>query len=343
MQSVQEMLYALRAQVDDYMRRLIETQAPHKQDILLYSLGWLDRDMRPLTSYTGKRIRPALCLLTYQALTGETAPAVPIAASAELFHSFSLIHDDVMDRDDERRGRPTAWRIWGDGIAITAGDTLFALAFSCLRDVATTTEAQRSRLYAALADTGVLLGKGQHLDMSFEQQTDVTEAMYLEMIAGKTAALIAYATYGAALLGTEDEARIQALHRFGHALGMAFQIRDDYLNLWSPQYQASKTAYGDLLRKKKTLPVLYILANSTPARRDRLQAIYANTSAPMTQDELAFTVEALHATDAEAYTRLTVDQYIQTALDALQTAGVDDADAAAGLIALAEFLLERDL
>jgi len=171
--------------------------------MMRYHLGWADENFRPSEQYAGKRLRPLLCLLVCEVCGGDWGRALPAAAALELMHNFSLIHGDIEDECDTRRGRPTVWRLWGLAQAINVGDAMYALSFRALGrlhgmgvDAHTVCQAQALLQQAALA-----LCQGQYMDLDFEGRLDVDIPLYLEMIEKKPAALIACATEMGALLG----------------------------------------------------------------------------------------------------------------------------------------------
>src|SRR2546423_2071924 len=218
------------AAVDEEIRTLLHTGDTSLQPfygMMLYQLGL---DARKAS---GKRLRPVLCTLVYEAITGDPSAALPAAAAIELLHNFTLIHDDIEDQDPARHHRPTVWSVWGVPQAINAGDGMFAvsrLAVQRLRGF----PAERVLEFAKLVDDAcVRVCEGQFLDISFETRTDVTTERYRAMAAKKTGALFAAAAQGAALLATDDPKVREALARFGDAFGQAFQAYDDVLGIWA--------------------------------------------------------------------------------------------------------------
>ncbi len=223
--------------------------------MLAYHLGWVDAQLQPARQDAGKRIRPMLCLLACAACGGDPAQALPAAAAIELLHNFSLIHDDIQDRSETRRGRPTVWALWGIAQAINAGDALFTIAHRALwRLRERGVPAKRILEIAERFDAACLmLTRGQHFDLAFESAERVTVAEYMAMIQGKTAALLGAATGIGARLADHPPGDLEA---FGEALGMAFQIQDDLLGIWGDPAVTGKSAADDLRTRKKTLPVI---------------------------------------------------------------------------------------
>jgi geranylgeranyl diphosphate synthase type I len=212
----------------------------------------------------GKRIRPLITLLCCAAADGNWQNALPAASAIELIHSFTLIHDDIEDHSDTRRGRATLWKLWGIPQAINTGDSLFVVSRLTTHRLTEKDISPQLILEAqyTLDQACLRLTQGQHLDLAFETQDKVTIDEYLEMIEGKTSALItASSTIGAQLAGAPDSI-IERYRTFGHHLGLAFQVQDDILGIWGDPEKTGKPASDDLRQRKKTLPTLYGIANS---------------------------------------------------------------------------------
>ncbi|MPZ24789.1 MAG: polyprenyl synthetase family protein, partial [Dehalococcoidia bacterium] len=220
-----------------------------------YHLGWQDREGNT-TEAEGKALRPVACLLSCEALGGNFERALPAAAAIELVHNFSLVHDDIQDGDEERRGRPTVWKLWGAAQAINAGDLLWALANRVLAR-ATWPAAAVAAGMEALNDAALRMIEGQYLDLAFEGQTGVGVDDYLAMTGRKTGALFGAALeLGALAAGADNRAR-DSLRESGENLGVSFQIHDDVLGIWGDSALTGKSARNDILRRKKSLPLLH--------------------------------------------------------------------------------------
>jgi geranylgeranyl diphosphate synthase type I len=316
------------------MRAVVnEGPQPRLFNVMLnYHLGFVDSDGMPTTAATGKRIRPILTLLSCEACGGDWQQALPAAAAIELLHNFSLIHDDIEDRDELRRGRPTLWKLWGEAQAINAGDAMFALAHLALLR-ASADPARLMRAMHAFERMCVQLTIGQHLDLSFESRSDVTTEEYMRMIESKTAALTAAACEIGALLASADEATVRALASFGRWLGIAFQLQDDVLGIWGDPALTGKQD-SDLANGKKTLPVLY-----AAARDPRIRMCYANGGRPDSA-EVAQIRALIEAAGGKDHTERTAREAYANALAALEAAGLNN-PASQALRALAERLVER--
>ncbi len=290
--------------------------AQHYQ-MMHYHMGWVDESFRPGAFGTGKRIRPLLCLLACAAVGGDPALALPAASAVEILHNFSLIHDDIEDGDETRRHRPTVWKVWGVPQAINAGDGMFALAFAALLSSRGWGVAEGA-LVAALtrfAACCAALTEGQHLDLRFEQEESVSVADYLRMIEGKTASLVAASLSIGALLGGASRECDNALYRFGLHIGLAFQIRDDILGIWGDPAVTGKAAGNDILRRKKSLPLLYALEEPTVS-----QQLMRRLGEPLAESDLPGLLNLLAAANAQAFAEDAVRTHHQQGLTALQEA-----------------------
>jgi geranylgeranyl diphosphate synthase type I len=310
-------------------------------DIMRYHLGWLDEDLKPIEHYGGKRFRPILCLLAYYALSGVYDKALPVAAAIELIHNFSLIHDDIEDRDEERRHRPTVWKIWGEAQAINAGDGMHVFVnLSALRlQRRNVTDSKVVEVLRLLNETVMTLCEGQYLDISFEARDDVTSKEYLDMIYRKTAALIESAVVVGALLATEDEKTIADFRKFGRDLGMAFQIRDDIIGTWCEPENTGKPKGSDIENKKKTLPVIYTFENCTGEEKAELDRIYAKDR--LSKEDVKHVIKLMDEKDAYNYAIETAAGYERSALAALLNLGLSS-ETEEKILALTDFLIKRD-
>lgn len=242
-------------------------------EMLTYHMGWTGEGAGP--EATGKRIRPLLVLLSNAACAADWRSALPAAAAVELVHNFSLVHDDIQDNSEKRRGRPTTWVKWGMPMAINVGDALFVMSNQAIMELNGNYAAELVvRSAEVFHNTCLELTRGQFLDMSYEQRNDLGVEDYWPMISGKTAALLSACCHIGALLGGADETRQEAYRSFGHYLGLAFQVQDDVLGVWGDEVLTGKSAASDLIEGKNSLPVLAGLgANGKFATRWKQGAI----------------------------------------------------------------------
>ncbi len=303
--------------------------------MLRYHLGWADEHFRPVRTSAGKRARPVLCLLVCEACGGDWQAALPAGAAVEMIHNFSLIHDDIEDNDRTRRGRPTVWTLWGQPQAINAGDTLFALAYLALlrlseHDVSPESVVEATQI---IGQTCVQLTGGQYLDMAFETRAEVSVEEYLAMVKGKTAALIACASELGALVAGVSQDQREHLRAFGHYLGMTFQMTDDILGIWGDPALTGKPVGSDIIRCKKTLPILYGLEQE-PALGTLL------AQGELSEQDVERATQLLLEAGSREYTERLAREYHDCAIAALEVTGLDTPTADV-LRELAQVLLER--
>jgi geranylgeranyl diphosphate synthase, type I len=255
------LLSHIELELQKQISRLDSPRTKTFHEMLTYHMGWTGEGAGP--EATGKRIRPLLVLLTCLGSSNveggvETwQSALPAAAAVELVHNFSLVHDDIQDNSDKRRGRATTWVKWGVPMAINAGDALFVLSNQAIIELKENYPAEVVVKSAEiLHNTCLDLTRGQFLDMSYESRTDLGVDDYWPMVAGKTAALLSACCHIGALLGGADDSLQEAYRSFGHYLGLAFQVQDDILGIWGDEALTGKSAASDLLEGKKSLPVM---------------------------------------------------------------------------------------
>ena len=336
----QEIEAELQEELDDWLR-----------NVLKYHFGWLDQHFQPVAGgNSGKKLRPIMALLAYQgamisqgADPGEAidlSPALPLAACIEMIHNYSLIHDDIEDEDEVRRGRATLWALWGRAKAINVGDCLNMLAYrKLLRSAEREVEADRLvRLTAAIVQTSIRLTVGQDADIGFEGHLDVTPEMYLKMIGGKSAALINCSVYTGALVALDPRqyaTQLTQYARFGEQIGLGFQIRDDILGIWGLSEDTGKRSGNDILRRKKSLPIIFAFSNTTGTQHEQLLELYRSQD-PITPEQEQFVIEVLDQCGARQYCQAQADQFKIAALTALE-------DAAGGAEALSHNIYLRQL
>lgn len=287
-----------------------------------YHLGWLDEAFEPVTSSGGKRLRPLLCLLVTEAAGGLMERAMPAAVALELLHNFSLVHDDIEDNSATRRGRPSVWKVWGIPQATNVGDGLFAVTHLVLGKLADRGMPPTRVLDAirAFDAASVALTEGQFLDMSFEARVDVTLDEYLQMIQGKTAALISVACRLGALIAGASPETVVHYARFGEYLGLAFQIQDDWLGIWGKEAVTGKPVGDDIRERKKNYPVVYALEQLAAAGDPRLADLYRQDR--MDETTVQAILDILHKVGAEVCTLEAARMYHEKTLAALTATGI---------------------
>lgn len=280
-------------------------------DMLRYFFGFMDEKGNTLTGYGGKRFRPGLCLFIADAYGDRDAALLP-AVSIEIFHNFTLIHDDIEDHDELRRGRPTVWKVWGVNHAINAGDAGLILAQSLLPDVIAQYADQGRRAADILTSAYREVIEGQFLDFSLADKelhdAYVSEDHYYEMIHKKAAVLVGVSAEIGGLMSGASPVDTELLRAFGVNLGVAYQIHDDMVSLWGAEAASGKEAHKDIHEKKKTLPILYAYKMTNDQRRNMLQQIFAPEHS-VNNEDIAQVIKILEDVGAYAYARQVVEVY----------------------------------
>lgn len=294
-----------------------------------YHFGWCDEQGRPTTRKAGKAMRPALALLAAEAAGATAETAVPGAVAVELVHNFSLVHDDLLDGDRERRHRPTVWAIWGSATAILTGDAMLALAHEILLESASPGAGPAAGMLAAATRE---LTRGQAYDLAFESRHDVTLAECFAMADAKTASLLAASAGVGALLAGAPTATVDALTNFGRSCGLAFQLVDDILGIWGDPAVTGKPVHSDLRSRKKSFPVTWALEQA-PAEVSRW--LSGDVDPP-----LESVAEMLEGLGAREWTRAEAGRRRALSEQALSEADIKP-QARADLIELARFVVDR--
>ncbi|GAA2244044.1 polyprenyl synthetase [Streptomyces ruber] len=334
-QEAADTLERARASVDPELRRAVESLPGAMRRIARYHFGWEHVDGTPAAGNGGKAIRPALVLSAVAALGGPQPAAVPAAAAVELVHNFTLLHDDVMDRDVTRRHRATVWTVFGDADAILTGDALQALAQRLLaEDPHPASAAAAARLAACVIE----LCAGQQVDTALARSgpDEVTLDEVLAMAEAKTGALLGCACAVGGLYAGAAAEDVDALDAFGREAGLAFQLIDDVIGIWGDPGRTGKPAGADLAARKKSLPVVAALTSGTPAA-DELAALYR---LPYEEGDLERTVLAVERAGGRDWAQSQAADRMAHAMHELSRA-VSDPEAAGELLALAEFVTRR--
>jgi geranylgeranyl diphosphate synthase type II len=221
--------------------------------------------IRYVLSLGGKRIRPVLMLMSYNLYKKDIETCMPAALGLEVYHNYTLLHDDLMDRAEVRRGKPCVHKKWDDNTAILSGDSMLVLAFQMMQQCDASVLAP---LLSSFTETALEIGEGQQMDMEFESRLDVTEDEYIEMIRLKTSVLLACATSLGALQAGAKEGDVKTLYSFGEKLGLAFQLQDDLLDVYGDFATFGKRIGGDILENKKT----FLLINAFQMAGDEQRA-----------------------------------------------------------------------
>ncbi len=294
-----------------------------------YHFGWCDEHGRPATHKAGKAVRPALALLAAEAAGATIETALPGAVAVELIHNFSLIHDDLLDGDRERRHRPTVWAVWDAATAILTGDAMLALAHEILLESPSPGAGQAAAMLAAATRE---LTRGQAYDLAFERRHDVTLAECFAMADAKTASLLAASAGIGALLADAPAATADALITFGRQCGLAFQLVDDVLGVWGDPAVTGKPVHSDLRSRKKSFPVTWAFEHAPT----EVSPWLTGADDPPLQS-VADTLETLGARAwamAEAGRRMTLAEQALSDVDVKPQARAD-------LVELAHYVVDR--
>jgi geranylgeranyl diphosphate synthase type I len=318
--------------IDQEIQRFLSLGHSHPDFVAMmaYPFGYVDERLKPIDASGGKRFRPMLCLLACESVGGAIQQALTTAAAIEILHTFSLVHDDIEDRDSTRRHRPTVWKLWGEAQGINVGDAMFAVAFRAILD-SPIDPAITLDIARRFGDTARVLTEGQFLDMSFESRGDVRAEEYSRMVENKTGALIEFSLWAGARIGGADVKTLAAVANFGKEIGKAFQIQDDISGIWSSRDRTGKEPGTDLRNGKKTLPILLAAEYAEEPYRSVL-ASYVQSAA----GDIARVIEALNETGARAHAEERVDVHFNLARLALEDAGLDSSHADTFLAMAAE-------
>ncbi len=292
---------------------------------------------RHLTLGGGKRLRPAIVMFTCESASGNVETAMPFAAALELMHNFTLVHDDIMDKSDLRRNRPTVHKKFGEPTAILAGDFLFAKSFEAMHDLTVDLSVFRELNYL-LIQCVLNICKGQQLDIEFEKRKSVTEEEYINMIFKKTAVLFELAARGGIIIGGGSPEEITSCNDYGANLGLAFQIWDDYLDVSSDEETLGKDIGNDIRNGKKTLIAVNSWQNASDENKKILNEFFGNTNA--SDEDIKRVFEVYKDTGSIEYARNTALQYIQNAKEALNP--LRDSEAKEILKDLADYSIKRE-
>ena len=264
-------------------------------------------------SMGGKRLRPTLLLLSYSLFKDDIDTALPLAIGLETYHNHTLLHDDLMDNADVRRGKPTVHKKWDANTAVLSGDAMLIIAFRHFIEARCEGKEQILELFA---NTALEICEGQQYDVNFERRTDVTESEYMEMIRLKTSVLLACAAKAGALAAGASPEDADTLYRFAEKMGLAFQVQDDWLDVYGDPKVFGKKIGGDILCGKKTYLLINALNRADAAEKQRLLALLADSEMPAGEKIAAVT----HIYDALGISQLTlqtIDNLYKEALAAL--------------------------
>lgn len=316
-----------RQAFDDYLRKILHAGEPK---------GLYD-PIDYIMELGGKRMRPVLVLLSGELFGATLEKALPAAAAVEIFHNFSLVHDDIMDAAPLRRGRQTVHRKWDANTAIFSGDAMLIKAYQQLDGYEPELFKPLTHLFSR---TALEVCEGQQYDMDFESRDDVSLAEYLQMIQFKTAVLLGCALQMGAILGGAKKAEEEALYAFGIQLGLAFQLQDDYLDVFGNPETFGKQVGGDIIENKKTYLYLRALELADPVEARELRDLYSVRPIDP-QSKINRVRKIFEECGAAVETREQIESYTARAFDHLEVLS-GNGQAKQVLRAFGEWLLGRD-
>jgi geranylgeranyl diphosphate synthase type II len=281
----------------------------------------------------GKRVRPVLCLMANELFGEINNDALHAATGVELFHNFTLVHDDIMDKAPLRRGKKTLHERNGLTAGILCGDILNIYAYDQLSNI----QHRLPSILKLFNQTSIEVCEGQQMDMDFESRNDVSIAEYIEMITLKTSVLLACSLKMGALLGNSAADDADKLYQFGKNLGIAFQLRDDYLDAFGNAEKTGKQVGGDILANKKTYLAIKAFENATQAQKETLTALQKSNST----DKVKQTLECFEMTGARKDCELQIENYSQNAFNNLEEIRIEE-ERKTPLKSLATYLLTRE-
>lgn len=283
----------------------------------------VDLDSKPKNLYLaarhiidagGKRLRPFLVLKSCKLIGGNEEDALATASSLEMLHTFTLLHDDIMDQDEKRRGVPSVHNKWGVPLAIVAGDLLFAKVYEVIIKYTDTKHVTPKRILKVLqeiSEATIVLCEGQTRDMMFEDKETISETDYFEMIEGKTAALFESSARCGGLLGGANKRQVKRLGEFGRYAGIAFQLIDDILALTADEKILKKPVGNDIREGKRTLIVVYALEKASKSQRKKILETLGNKDA--SPEQIKESIELIVSLGAIKYAKKLADNYIKKA------------------------------
>tara|TARA_B110000046_G_scaffold49092_1_gene54639 strand:- start:29122 stop:30096 length:975 start_codon:yes stop_codon:yes gene_type:complete len=290
-------------------------------------------------SYTmtlgGKRIRPTLCLLAAQLFRGDLKKAMNLAMAVEVFHNFTLVHDDIMDEAPIRRGKPAVHAKWNRDVAILSGDVMFVQAYQLLEKG---NPEKLNQMLSVFNQTAIEVCEGQQFDMNFETRDDVTADNYIEMIRLKTGVLLACSLQLGAFESGASEQDAKLIYEFGEKIGIAFQIQDDFLDCYAKQEDFGKRVGGDIISNKKTFLMLTALEKADEKQSGKIENLMSSSTSD--DERVAGVLEVYNELNIPSLTKSAMQNYFDESLAALNQIEAN-ADLKKPLVDLAEMLMMR--
>lgn len=324
-----EALRAMSAIADTELSRTLEGRATgptaRMYNMLRYFMGYVDENFTPSAEGSGKRFRPSLCLFIAGAY-GAREKALEAAVAIELFHNFTLIHDDVEDRDEYRRNKPTVWKLWGVNHAINSGDVQSLIATEWIARAARHPDVG-ARLAELLVDAFIKVGEGQYLDFELASAPigggTITEESYVEMTHRKSGVLVAVAAESAGAAAGKSDAECALLRDYGNYLGISYQMADDFRSVWSTQVETGKDTHSDIREHKRTLPFLAGYKEVSGKSKERLASLYS-LERQLDDSEIQEVLAILDSTSARKEVLAAIREYAERSKTAAAELSIDE-------------------
>jgi geranylgeranyl diphosphate synthase type I len=287
--------------------------------MLEYFLGFRDEDLKKISARAGKRFRPSLALFLADAY-GSRKQTNSAALAIEIFHNFTLIHDDIVDRDEKRRGRPTVWKLWGNDHALNSGDALSLIAAQISLDAE---KSGGNGMGRALLWSYVEVCKGQYLDFEMAgcPLYKISDKNYLDMIALKTGALVGVSAAAPGIAAKKAPAELRRLRVFGESLGIAYQIADDFRSVWSSEPKTGKDPLGDIRERKRNLPAVLAYKSLSGTAKARLTELY-DLDRSLNADEVGEAKRLIDAAEIQKPIRAAIHRYATKAKRSVQSLSI---------------------
>jgi len=318
--------------LQEYFNQVLEKESFTKQPVTLYEP--IDYSIRT----EGKRLRPVLCLASCELFGGTLSDALNAAIGIELFHNFTLLHDDIMDQAPIRRGKPSVYKKWNSNIAILSGDTMFAKAYEY---IGKSSHEKLPQIHRVFTQTAIEVCEGQQHDMDFENRTHVTEEEYIEMIRLKTAVLIGCSLKIGGIVGNASKEDLEYIYKFGEKLGIAFQLKDDLLDAYADQEKFGKQTGNDIVTNKKTYLLIKAFEKADEGQRERLNYFFDSSKNFDDKEKVKAVMEIFNRFGIREETQHTIRQYQQEAIQALDAINISEGRKGT-LLAITDYLDKRE-
>lgn len=286
----------------------------------------------------GKRLRPVLCLASCELFGGTLSDALNAAIGIELFHNFTLLHDDIMDEAPIRRGNPSVHKKWNTNVAILSGDTMFATAYEYIGKVG---KEKLPEIHSIFTETAIEVCRGQQYDMNFEERTHVSEENYIKMIRLKTAVLLGASLKIGGVIGDASKEDLQRIYEFGENLGIAFQLKDDLLDAYANQEMFGKQTGNDIVTNKKTYLLIKAFKKADENQKESLNYYFDRTKSFDEEEKVNSVMDIFDRLNIKEETQNTIKKYQKAAIQSLDAINISEGRKGT-LLAITDYLDKRE-